>query len=143
MIYKTDKRNNTMIQEYGCYWFAILWFIEQAGKATFNDPVAVESLYQDHRKKGWIDVECTVMNGEAIFASYGIQVRQRKVQGSTHLPPSAVASPGDYEIQSWTWHYTHFVPAVNEQVAWDSIEPPGSYSIRNGMMDSKRIYCPI
>ena len=143
MIYKTDPRNNTMIQEYGCYWFSIFWFIEQAGLATFDDPVAIEALYQDHLAKGWIDNECTVLNGEAIFASYGLKVKLLKVQGDFKLPPSFVASEGDFEIQSWTWKYTHFVPAVNELVAWDSIQPPGSYSIKNGKLDSKRIYRPV
>ena len=143
-----DPGNNPKIQIGGCSLFSHWWNAERVdGSLNFDTPETINAEYQKLLDNGIKDIrpDCFIEDGVALFATYGINVRQvlDPVTGSAWISPNYVPKPGQLCIKCFHWDlkgYIHFCGW--DPVAGELYDPiaRGSNTVKNGYFHSWRIY---
>jgi hypothetical protein len=132
------------IGESGCYFLAIL----KAGRPDAIDEAMGQ--YWEAIDEGWIDDDCLVKHPGALLSclacrKFAGKITPDKPEG--WAPADYQPQPGEieilrFEVQKTGVTYSHFVLGDGKGgVAWDPW--PGSLTVKNGKLQSKRIFSPI
>lgn len=104
------------LREYGCYYFDLLKWAEILNKTSYEYDDILR-LFDSHKKKGWIESDCFIINpvailnnciSEAFFLSITKEIEKPKC--STFI--QYMKKPG----------HSHFVLCNNNEI-WDSLDP--------------------
>jgi hypothetical protein len=141
MIYQTDEEFPPDIQHYGCYFMSLCFQLDRLFNLGIMDHKILISLYQSEESDSDFSAECYIQNPQGLC---------------NHLVPGKVnflgIKPSDYqmqdkefEIQHWynkNTEFYHFVAGDQGAVIYDPIEG-GSKTVREGYLESKRIYALV
>jgi hypothetical protein len=146
MIYQTDPNFEPDINHYGCYFLSLIWQLNRLIGTPEMDYKIIESIYNtdkhcDANNNGVtdMDAECFIADPQGLvdfiapgrISFIGKQCKDYSCQNN------------EFAIQCWYNHntkFTHFVAEGNDgKVGYDPIEG-GSKTVREGAIDSKRIY---
>ena len=137
MILQTAQGLLFEIQKWGCYFLSIAYFCEKDN----GEPFTVDDLnkaFKDLLKVKAVDIECTVLNPDAIIAR--LNGKGKKFKGKADA--KYICAGNEFEIQEWyniATNYTHFVAGDGKgDVLWDSYGH--SRTVREGKLTGKRIF---
>lgn len=145
MILQRDVRLLPEIQEQGCYFMSILFFINKYRNNTwttdninefYKTMVHIGAVMADGNFSAVGVDDSTIINPELIFRMKGLNVRYN----DRHDPPSYTCDSEEFEILKFVrGGYSHFVCGDGSgHVAYD---PWGdSNTVRFGSLNSKRIF---
>jgi hypothetical protein len=131
------------IGESGCYFLSILRAGRTASPNYGPDAVGeAMDTYWDAIDAGWMGEDCLVTDAGALLT---------RIAGRNYTlhkePADYQTQPGDieilrFEVQKTGVTYSHFVLGDGKGgVAWDPW--PGSLTVKNGKLQSKRIFSPV
>jgi hypothetical protein len=127
------------IGESGCYFLSIL---KQAGRVPGAYPEALGyslALYFDAIDRGWLDEDCLVIDGGALFSRVAGCLWKVKKEGKEYSVQPGELEILRFEVQKTGITYTHFVVGDGKgNVEWDPW--PRSLTVKNGQLMGKRIY---
>ena len=149
MIFQTDDEFEPDIQKYGCYFLSLLWQFNRLLGAPALDHKVIEVIYNTCEHTDANNNGVTDMAPEAFIADpQGVCdfLAPGRVHFVGKVSAAYVCHPGEFAIQAWynpATKFTHFVAeGPDGRVAYDPIEG-GSRTVREGAIDSKRIYLLI
>jgi hypothetical protein len=145
MVYQTDSEFEPDIQKYGCYFLSLLFQLNRLFGTPSLDHKVIEVIYNDCEHTDANNNGVTDMAPEAFISDpQGVLdfIVPGKAQfvgmgGKDHL-----CQNGEFAIQCWynpNTKFHHFVAELDGRVGYDPIEG-GSRTVREGFIESKRIY---
>ena len=141
MIYQTDTEFEPDIQHFGCYFLSLIFQLDRLFGLKIMDHKIIESIYNHEKADQDMAAEAFIQNPQDLcdFIAPG------KVHFVGKSAADYACAPGEFAIQCWynpTTEFHHFVAEVDGAVGYDSIQG-GSKTVREGALDSKRIYLAI
>jgi len=138
MILQRDRRLNSNIQKYGCYFMSILWHINRLRNIALDDSV-IESFYEEAVRLGYMGETCWIRDPDGIFALGGLQTKYTQ----EHAPSTRVCADDEIEILKWVHPdgspRSHFV--AGDGLGNTTYDPWGvSRAATEGRLESKRIF---
>jgi len=130
------------IGDSGCYFLSILKAAQGIGAMDIDYPGEALAWYWCGIDKGWLGDDCLVIDGAALLSHLAAVIAYTLHKESADYQ----AKPGDieilrFEVEKTGITYSHFVLGDGKGgVAWDPW--PGSLTVRNGKLMSKRIFSP-
>ena len=146
MIFQTDSEFEPDIQHYGCYFLSLLWQLNRLLGVPSLDHKVIEIIYNDCEHTDANNNGVTDMAPEAFIADpQGVVdfIAPGKVHFVGKQDKAYQCQPGEFAVQAWynpNTKFTHFVAeGPDGSVAYDPIQG-GSRTVREGAIDSKRVY---
>ena len=141
MIYQTDGEFEPGIQHFGCYFLSLLWQLDRLFVLAIMDHKIIESIYNHEKSDQDMATEAYIQNPQGLvdFVAPG------KVKFIGKAVSGYPVQPNEFAIQCWynpATDFHHFVAEVDGSVGYDPIAG-GSRTVREGVLDSKRIYLVI
>jgi hypothetical protein len=146
MIFQTDDEFESDIQHFGCYFLSLMWQLNRLLGVPSLDHKTVEVIYNTCRHLDANNNGVTDMAPEAFIADpQGVvdfvapgKVRFVGLEGAGYQ-----CKVSEFAVQQWfnpATGFKHFVAeGPDGRVLYDPIEG-GSRTVREGHIDSKRIY---
>ena len=146
MIFQTDSEFEPDIQHYGCYFLSLLWQLNRLLGVPSLDHKVVEVIYNDCKHTDANNNGVTDMAPEAFIADpQGVVdfIAPGKVHFVGKQDKAYQCQPGEFAVQCWynpATDFHHFVAEGSDGgVGYDPIQG-GSRTVREGAIDSKRVY---
>ena len=142
MIFQTDSEFDPDIQHFGCYFLSLLWQLNRLLGVTDLDHKVIEVIYNHEKEDKDMASEAFIQNPQGLvdFIAPG------KVHFVGKQDKSYQCAPGEFAVQCWynpATDFHHFVAEGSDGgVAYDPIQG-GSRTVREGAIDSKRVYLLI
>ena len=129
------------IGESGCYFLSILKLASQQPSA-YPDSIGYGlGMYWTAIDKGWMQDDCLVTDPAALLTFASGTGWTFAKQERDYIPKPGELEILRFEVEKTGITYTHFVVGDGKGcVAWDPW--PGSLTVRNGKLMSKRIFTP-
>lgn len=134
-VYQTDEQFPEEIQKFGCCFMTILYHLD---KELTHEKVL--RLFEHCKKNGVLGEECFVQDPQGLCNLYGTAIYKGWARKDYKC------SPNEFEQLVYVWkekEFTHFVAGDGQgNVAYDPINygGQGSNTVKNGYLESKRIY---
>jgi hypothetical protein len=146
MIYQTDSEFEPDINKYGCYFLSLMWQMNRFLRVPPMEHKIIEVIYNnckhvDANNNGVndMDTECFISDPQGLVD----YVAKDKVLFIGKKTKNYTCAKGQFAIQSWynpNTKFTHFVAEGDDgKVGYDPIRG-GSKTVREGAIESKRIY---
>jgi Protein of unknown function, DUF261 len=149
MIYQTDSEFEPDINHFGCYFISLLWELNRLLGIPELDHKVIEVIYNDCQHTDAKNSGVTAMQPECFISDpQGVVdfIVPGKVNFIGKKDKDYVCADKEFAIQCWynpNTKFTHFVAEGDDgKVGYDPIEG-GSRTVREGAIDSKRIYSII
>ena len=146
MIFQTDSEFEPDIQHYGCYFLSLLWQLNRLLGVPSLDHKVIEIIYNDCEHTDANNNGVTDMAPEAFIADpQGVVdfIAPGKVHFVGKQDKAYQCQPGEFAVQAWynpATDFHHFVAEGSDGgVGYDPIQG-GSRTVREGAIDSKRVY---
>jgi hypothetical protein len=146
MIYQTDDEFEPDINKYGCYFLSLMWQMNRLLGAPPMEHKMIEVIYNtckhvDANNNGITDMkpECFISDPQGLVD----YVAKDKVIFVGKATKDYTCRDNQFAIQCWynpNTKFTHFVAeGADGKVAYDPIQG-GSKTVREGAIESKRVY---
>jgi hypothetical protein len=138
MIYQTDPEFEPDIQRFGCYFISLLFQLNRLFGVPFLDHKVIESIYQHEEIDLDMGKESYMQNPQGIVDF----IIPHKVKYIGYQDGGYICFTNEFAIQCWynkATDFHHFVAEIGGIVGYDPIEG-GSRTVREGYLESKRIY---
>lgn len=138
LIYQTDTEFESDIRHYGCYLLSLCFQLDRLLGLGIMDHKIIETLYNLEGRDGDIGAECFIQNPQGICD----RIANGKVKYIGRFMKDYVCMPNEFEILHFynpNTEFGHFVAGFKGTVIYDPIQG-GSRTVREGYLESKRIY---
>lgn len=141
MIWQTNENLNKQINDWGCYWMALIWHASRIHRMVL-DAERLLHMYDRHSQMGWMTRNCFILNPTAILRDMGVKSMMTTDDTLTEpwkLPASYICSPQEFEVLEWRYEEGHFTAGDGKgNLTYD---PMGiSRTASNGKVVSKRVF---
>ena len=139
MIFQTDPEFEPDIQHFGCYFLSLLWQLNRLLGVPDLDHKVIEVIYNHEKEDKDMASEAFIQNPQGLvdFIAPG------KVHFVGKQDKAYQCQPGEFAVQCWynpATDFHHFVAEGSDGgVGYDPIQG-GSRTVREGAIDSKRVY---
>jgi len=138
-LWTQNDKNLNPIQEWGCYYISIVNMVSIATNVDFSASEVIIKWFKNYKDDGDIDIESTILDPDGIIEDF---CGKNKVIFVGKRDANYVCNNDEYEILDYfnkRTGYTHFV--LGDGKGKCMIDPfPGSRTVREGDVRSKRIY---
>lgn len=137
MILQRDGRLRPAIQESGCYYMSLLWYINKFTNASLSAETINDGMFTLFMKRGWLTEDAFVNSPQQILNWGGVDC----VYTDQHEPPDRVCADNEFEILYWKHPQSggHFTAGNGFGIC--TYDPWGvSKSATEGTLVSKRIF---
>lgn len=123
---------------YGCYFLSIV----EAAERRSGKEYSILPIFLEMKKKGFIGKDSYIFFPDKILSAL-----TGKPYTIRHERKDYKAKAGEIEILRYEWRYkdnvsAHFVLGDGYgRIAYDPLA--GSYTVQNGLLESKRIFTPV
>jgi hypothetical protein len=142
MIYQTDPEFPSDVKMFGCYFLSLLWHLDTIFSLGIMDHKTIGAIYANEIADDDIGPECYLQNPQGICE----YLAPKHVRFMGKYPASYTPKSGEFEIQRWYNSNTemfHFVAGGSGKVLYDPWSAEGSRTVREGMLDSRRVFATL
>ena len=139
MIYQTDPEFPPDIQHYGCYFLSLLFQLDRLLSLSIMDHKIITAIYEAEETDLDLGPECFINDPQGICN----HVARARVHYLGKYSASYLPKPTEFEIHRWynpSTESAHFVAGDAGKVIYDPYSAIGSRTVREGFIESKRIF---
>ncbi len=143
MIYQTDKELNPEINEFGCCFMSLLWLIDNKKKLGIYTHEGVLALFKQAKADKVLGDDCWLASPQGLCDYFE---HAGKIMYKGWARRDYICTEHEMEQLVFKWdeeNFTHFGAGDgNGNLVYDSInyDGQGSNTVKNGYLESKRIY---
>jgi hypothetical protein len=151
MIYQTDRNLDANLNAIGCAFDSLAFFRERYQNIPWSAS-ELQAAWDGALKLGIISPDANsdgdvLDNGEGEIQDWQLLANHLgcEVKFLGFYPPNAQERAGNFVIARWfnaRTNFRHFVVGDTRPVEWDPIKG-GSVTVREGVVDSLRIFTPL
>lgn len=143
MIYQTDEEFGPDINHFGCYFLSLLWQLDRVFSLGIMDHKTINAIYANEQADYDIGPECFLQNPQGICDH--VAPHRVGFMGKYEAQPNLTHN-SSFEVQCWfnpETEYRHFVAGDGKNVIYDPYSAEGSRTVREGHLESRRIFAII